>query len=288
MKVAITGSNGYIGENIINALKKADIEVMPVKRQLLYGEHQVLARQISGCHAIINLAGAPIIKRWTSKNKAVIYNSRVLVTKNLCHAINSLAIEEQPSVFISASATGIYKENESHDELSSNFANNFAASVVADWEDASSDLGHNIRRVIFRMGLVLGKESQVISGLLPSFKLGLGAKIGQGNQPFPFIHVADVVKAYMQATYDNQYSGIFNLSAPEQITNAEFTKAFARSVSKPAFLFVPQFILKLALGKAAQMIYENPWVIPAKLARLGFGFEYPTIDQAMDEIVRNE
>lgn len=284
MKIAITGPSGYIGKNIISGLKKADIEVVPVSRQLLYGDQQNLARQIAGCSAVINLAGAPIIKRWTSKNKAIIYNSRVLTTKNLCKAINSLATENQPSVFVSASAIGIYHPDEVHDEISSKFGNNFAARVVEDWEEASSDLNANIRRVIFRMGIVLGKKSQMISGLLPAFRLGLGAKIGRGDQPFPFIHIDDLTKAYLQAVYDERFIGVFNLVAPGQTTNAAFTKIFARSVSRPAFLSVPPFLLKLALGKAAQMVYLNPAVVPAKLDKLNFKFDFPTIEQAIAEI----
>ena len=288
MKIAITGARGYLGENIIKELEKKDVDIIRVNRHLLYGLPQDLAKLISGCHAVINLAGAPIIQRWTKKNKVIIYNSRVLTTKNLCTAINSLSGNKQPSIYISASATGIYRENATHDESSSKFANNFAARVVDDWEDASEGLDDKIRKVIFRTGVVLGKKSQTISKLKPLFKLGLGAKIGNGKQPFPYIHINDLVNAYSQAIFNKQYVGIYNLVAPEMINNATFTKTFAHAVSRPAFLRVPTFFLILILGKSSQLLCKGSDVIPSRLAKLNFEYEYPTIDQAMDEITKNK
>lgn len=209
MKIAVTGANGYLGKNIIQELLNEAVEIIQVQRSLLYGDPQELAKEISGCHAIINLAGVPIIKRWNSKNKALIYNSRVLTTKkNLSKAINSLPKDRQPSVFISASAVGIYRENVPHDEFSTKFDTNFAARVVNDWEDAVLSINDQVRLVIFRQGNVLGKKSQTISKLYPLFRYGLGGKLGSGKQPYPFVHLKDVVKAYTQAIYDDKYVGL--------------------------------------------------------------------------------
>lgn len=284
IKIAITGANGYVGQNIIRKLEQSNNKIFPIKRHLLYGDTSQLSEHLFGYQAIINLAGAPIIQRWTKKNKVTIYNSRVLTTKNLCKAINMLPEEKQPKVFISMSAAGIYRENLSHDELSSGFANNFAARVVNDWEAAIFDLQPNIRRVVFRTSVVLGKQSQTISRLRPLFKLGLGAKIGNGKQPFPFVHIADLVKAFTEAVTNENYGGIYNLSAPENASNADFTKAFAKALNRPALLLIPAFVFKILYGKASEILLKNPILVPKRLLEQGFQFQYPTISTCVKEI----
>lgn len=286
MKVVITGASGYLGKNIIKSLYRRKVEIIRLERKLLYGDIKELATQISETDVIINLAGASIIKRWTSKNMAIIYNSRVLTTKNLVKAINSLTPEFRPKAFISASAVGIYREDLTHDETSSKYANHFAARVIDDWEDTLVDLPENTRRVIFRTGVVLGKESQFIDRTLPLFIVGLGGKIGSGNQPFPFIHIDDLVKAFTEAIFDETCIGIYNLVAPEQITNKTFTQIFAQKLNRPAVFTVPAFVLQLIYGKASQLILKNPHVIPHRLAMHKFNFQYPTLEACLDEIFK--
>ncbi len=285
MKVMITGASGYLGQNIINRLHNPSTEIIGINRKLLYGDPNRLAEQLSQADVVINLAGAPIIKRWTSKNKAIIYNSRVLTTKNLCKAINILPKEMQPKTFISASAVGIYREDLVHDETSSRFANHFAARVTDDWEDALVDLPDTIRQVIFRIGVVLGKDSQFIQQVLPIFKMGLGGKIGNGKQPFPFIHVNDLVQAFAAAVTDKHYFGIYNLVAPQQISNKMFTRTLAKKLNRPAILPVPAVALKLAFGKASTLILKNPIVLPKRLEMQKFAYQHPTIESCLDQII---
>lgn len=285
MKVMITGASGYLGQNINEGLQKQAFEIIEINRKLLYADPQQLADQLSGADVVINLAGAPIIKRWTSKNKAVIYNSRVLTTKNLCKAINSLPKEMQPNTFISASAVGIYREDFVHDETSSRFANHFAARVIDDWEDALVELPDTIRQVIFRIGVVLGKDSQFIQQVLPIFRIGLGGKMGSGKQPFPFIHVHDLVQAFTEAVTDKDYFGIYNLVAPQQISNKIFTQTLAKKLHRPAVLPVPALALKLAFGKASTLILKNPVVLPKRLEMRNFAYQHPTLESCLDQII---
>lgn len=285
MKVMITGASGFLGQNIIENLQKQTIEIIGIERKLLYGDPQRLADKLSGADVVINLAGAPIIKRWTSKNKAIIYNSRVLTTKNITKAINSLPKEMQPKTFVSASAVGIYREGLAHDETSSRFANHFAARVTDDWEDALVDLPDTIRQVIFRIGVVLGKDSQFIQRVLPIFKLGLGGRIGNGKQPFPFIHVHDLVQAFVEAVSDKRYLGIYNLVAPQQIDNKTFTQILAKKLNRPAVLPVPAIALKLAFGKASTLILKNPVVLPKRLQMQNFTYRHPTLESCLDQII---
>lgn len=285
MKVMITGASGFLGQNIIENLQKQTIEIIGIERKLLYGDPQRLADKLNGADVVINLAGAPIIKRWTSKNKAIIYNSRVLTTKNITKAINSLPKEMQPKTFVSASAVGIYREGLAHDETSSRFANHFAARVTDDWEDALVDLPDTIRQVIFRIGVVLGKDSQFIQRVLPIFNLGLGGRIGNGKQPFPFIHVHDLVQAFVEAVSDERYLGIYNLVAPQQIDNKTFTQILAKKLNRPAVLPVPAIALKLAFGKASTLILKNPVVLPKRLQMQNFTYRHPTLESCLDQII---
>jgi len=121
--------------------------------------------------------------------------------------------------------------------------------------------------------------------MLFPFKLGLGAKISTGKQPFPFIHIEDVVGAFVETIENNQFSGIFNLAAPQSITNDDFTKAFANSLKKSAFLTIPGFFLKLLFGEAAKILIESPEVIPRKLLDTGFNFRFKTINELLKSIV---
>lgn len=284
MKIKITGISGYLGQLISSELTRNGHAVTEIERKLLYGAVEDLKTEITGADIIINLAGAPILQRWTKQNKQIIYDSRIKTTQNLVQAINELAAEVQPKKFISASAVGIYQSGLSHDETSINFEPNFAGKVVRDWEYASNHLSASVQKVIFRIAPVLGKEAQTIKNLWLPFKLGLGATIGNGNQPFPFIHEKDVARAFCWAVEEYTGNDIFNLTAPEKITNKTFTKELARQMHRPAILFIPGFVLKMLYGNAAVLLTESPEVSAQKITHAGFKFRYPDISAALKEI----
>jgi uncharacterized protein (TIGR01777 family) len=285
MKIKITGASGYLGQTISKKLKENGHDISGIDRKFLYGPIEDLLEEIRNCDAIINLAGAPILQRWTDKNKATILESRVKTTENLVGAINSLPMGNQPKKFISASAIGIYKPGFTHDETSQKFDDSFVGNVVKQWEAASIDLSPNVQRNVFRIGLVLGKEAKTITNLLLPFKLGLGATLGNGKQAFPFVHVNDVARAFVWAVEELSNNGTFNLVAPENITNSDFTKALAKVLHRPALFSIPEFVLKTVLGEAASLLSEGAKVEPKNLLKAGFEFEYPTIKKALEEIV---
>lgn len=285
MKIKATGSSGYLGNLILNQLKENGHRVSGINRKFLMGPIEDLKDEIRNSDVIINLAGAPILQRWTNKNKAIIFDSRVKTTQNLVQAINNLPLQEQPKKFISASAIGIYKSGFKHNENSQNFDNGFVGNVVKNWEAASNGLSPNIQRNIFRIGVVLGKNAKTITNLLLPFKLGLGATIGNGKQAFPFVHEKDAVRAFVWAVENSKPGGTFNLVAPENISNKDFTKALAKNLKRPAILFIPKFVLKLALGEAAILLTEGAEVKPKHLLEAGFEFHYPTIAKALEEII---
>lgn len=288
LKVKITGASGFLGKAISAELKNKGFEVSGIERKLIYGSKENFAKELENADVIINLAGAPILQRWTSRNKKLIYESRVRTTRNLVNAINSLPKEKQPKKFISASAIGVYKSGFLHDENSSDFDDGFVGFVVKDWETASNELSPAIQKNIFRIGLVLGKNAKTIKSLILPFKLGFGATISSGNQPFPFVHEKDVIRAFVWAVENLDKDGIFNLVAPQNISNKEFTKSLAKAINRPAIFSIPNFVLKLVLGEAAVLLTESPAVEPKKLMEEGFEFNFPKLDGALREILNKE
>lgn len=285
MKIAISGSNGYIAKNLIPLLNNTGHTVIRIKRSEL-GSVDQLMKILQNTDVVINLAGAPILCRWTAHNKNEILRSRTDSTKNIVEAINQLNAEHRPKLFISASAIGIYSSNVLHIEESSSFSNDFVAEVVKKWENASEHLNPDVRRVVFRIGLILGTEAKTIQNLVPLFKIGLGGKIGNGNQPFPFIHIQDVVNTILWSIQNQNSYGIYNLAAPENIDNKTFTKTLAKHLNRPAIFTVPAFVLKFILGEASSLLLQSPQVYPERLTNEGFKFTFPDINSTIGEITQ--
>ncbi len=284
MKIAISGANGYIAGNLIEKLKKAEHEIIPINRDTLYDPTRLI-ETIAGTDAVIHLAGAPILCRWTAKNKAEIIRSRTISTQNIVQAINQLDADEKPHTLILASAVGIYSTNDvCHTENSTDFADSFVGEVVKSWEKSSNDLTQTVRKVTFRIGVVLGKNSKTIQNMLPVFRIGLGGKIGSGKQAFPFIHIIDLVNAIQWALANAEVHGLYNLTAPQNITNLQLTREIANQLNRPALIKVPEFVLKIVYGEAASLLLEAPIVYPERLIRYGFRFKYPDIKSCLNEI----
>ncbi len=285
MRIAISGSNGYIASNLIPELEAANHTVIRIKRDEL-SDIEKLTPILTNTSVVINLAGAPILQRWTPENKNSILKSRIDSTENITKVINQLPSHQRPKLFVSASAIGIYAPNLVHTESSHSFAGDFVSEVVSRWEKASEDLNPEIRRIVFRIGLILGREAKTIKSLLPLFKLGLGGKIADGKQPFPFIHIDDAVNAILWSIQTLQAEGIYNLVAPENIDNSTFTKTLAKLLKRPAIFRVPKFALKIALGEASSLLLNNPQVHPERLLHEGFQFTYPDIKSCIGQIIR--
>jgi uncharacterized protein (TIGR01777 family) len=283
MKIAISGANGYIGGNLIRELKISGHHLIAINRTLLY-DTSGLTEILSGTDLVIHLAGSPILCRWNTSNKKEILRSRTESTRNIIHVINNLLPENRPRTFISASAIGIYSPNKKHTEESTLFATDFVGDVVKQWENSSDELITSVRKIIFRIGLVLGKEAKTMKQLVPLFKLGLGGKVGSGRQPFPFVHINDVTAAFLWAIQNHEAKGKYNLVAPQSITNEEFTKALSKEVNRPAFFTVPEFALQLIYGEASSLLLQSPDVYPERLLKSGFQFKYPDIQSSLSEI----
>lgn len=285
MKIKISGSSGYLGSVISEGLIQKGHQTEGINRELLYGSEEKLASTLKNTDAVIHLAGAPILRRWTEENKKQILDSRVKTAKNLAGAINRLPAESRPRKVISASGISIYAPGKTHTEGSSDYDTGFLGEVILKWEKAWEMLSNDVELTVFRMAPVLGKESPTIKKMNFPFRMGVGGKIGNGKQPFPFVHEADVAGAYLWAIENSGTGGKYILAAPHQITNAYFTRAMADTMNRPAFTTVPAFALKVIYGQAATMLLHSPAVHPEKLLKKGYKFKYESIEQTLNDIL---
>jgi uncharacterized protein (TIGR01777 family) len=243
---------------------------------------------LEGTDAVIHLSGAGIgDKRWTSSYKREILESRTITTSLIANTIAKM--NRKPSVFLSGSAIGIYgpRGDEQLNEVSTD-GTSFLADVCKQWEDAAkpaSDAG--IRTVLLRTGIVLTTKGGALKKQLPLFQLGLGGKFGNGKQWQSWISIDDEVGAIEHLLTAN-VSGAVNLTAPNPVTNAEFTSTLARVVKRPAFLPIPPFAPKAILGGelADALLFTGQRVIPAALNASGYQFVHPTLEVALRALLK--
>ena len=285
MQIVLSGFNGLIGSSLRAELTSEGHEIKLITRAGLYDTPAQLAQVLKNADAVIHLAGAPILRRWTRKNRNDMYNSRVITTRNLVQAIHALPSDSRPGIYITASAIGIYESGEVHTEASENYAGHFAGLLTKEWESASEGLPEGVRRIVFRIGLVLDRNAVLISRLRLPFLLFAGGPVGSGRQPFPFIHLKDVTGAIKWALNTGNASGIYNLTAPDQIDNRHFSSEFGRQLGRPSWIPVPKLPLQILYGKAAQLIFESPAVIPERLQKEGYPFRFPKIGDALKDVL---
>jgi hypothetical protein len=283
MKIAITGATGFVGSHLCRALDHGGHELLKLGRCEVQAETPQLAEQLQGCDAVINLAGENIARRWTEQYMQALYDSRVLTTRALVQAIRLL--EQRPGLFISTSALGAFDSSGRYSEADAPNAGGFFGHLTRDWEQAARGaelLG--VRTLIFRLSLVLGRDGGMMKQLLPPFRLGLGGPVGDGSQPFSWIHIHDLVRAYRFALDHPEMEGVYHLSAPDPTSNREFARALGRQLHRPALLPVPLFALKLRFGKGADALASGQYLISERLPEAGFHFQYDTLAKALAEI----
>ncbi|OUS27669.1 TIGR01777 family protein [Gammaproteobacteria bacterium 45_16_T64] len=295
--VLITGGTGFIGQRLCQYLlqqghaltiftrspkkveEKWDGNVAAVNEfeQLQY---------IEPVDWVINLAGEPIAdKRWTHAQKHKIQDSRVLFTKMLIDALSLMP--KAPECLISGSAIGYYGDcgNETCDE-SQPPAHDFAAQLCLDWEKSAQAIAVKGTRLSFlRIGLVLGKNGGALKKMMPAFKLGMGGRFGSGNQWMSWIHLDDVCRLIIHIANTPKCKGAFNGTAPNPVTNTDFTKALAKSLHRPSFMSVPNLLLKKALGESSNLLLTGQRVMPVHANASGFKFAYPQLDECLDQII---
>ncbi|XPS41143.1 TIGR01777 family oxidoreductase [Aliarcobacter butzleri] len=229
----------------------------------------------------MNLAGANIINRWSESYKKLLYSSRIDTTSKIVNAISS--ISNKPKLLISTSAVGIYDNKSIYDENGS-FSNDFLSNLCQDWEKEALKAKNEATKVaIFRFGIILGKDGGALQKMITPFKFGLGGTIGSGKQSFSFIHINDLLNAY-KFVIENDYDGVFNLTAPTPTTNKGLTLALGKTLKRPTILPVPEFVLKLIFSEGARVLTDGQSAIPKKLLDLGFEFKFKTIEETIENL----
>jgi uncharacterized protein (TIGR01777 family) len=289
-KIVISGASGFIGRPLVDVLRARGDDVVTLTRGETRegamhwdpdaGELDLAA--VSGASAVVHLAGESLAGLWTARKKRTIIESRRRGTTVLASALATL--DERPEVFVGSSAVGYYGSR--GDELLNEDSGNgegFLAEVVRVWEDSARparDAG--IRTVALRIGLVLGNGGGVLGSIKPLFKLGAGGKLADGKQWWSWVTLDDVVRAFVFAIDQPEVVGAYNVAAPSPVTNAEFTKAFAHVVHRPAILPAPRFALRLAMREMAdEMLLASQRVDSGKLRAAGFEFAYDDLETAL-------
>ena len=238
------------------------------------------AIDLSGCDALINLAGEPIDQRWTESRKKKFHESRVTLSEQLSSATRGSNVR----VFLNASAIGFYGDRGDKPLLeSAAVGEGYLADLCLKWEEAVDPLS-DVRVCYLRTGVVLGQGGRAWNKLARIFGLGLGGRLGSGDQWMPWIHLADEIGGMIHCL-ENEIAGPVNLVAPGSVRNVDFTKSLGRALKRPTIFPVPGFILKLILGDFAEEgLLASCRVVPGVLEKTGYQFQYPELDEALAEL----
>jgi uncharacterized protein (TIGR01777 family) len=279
MRVTILGSSGFIGRHLGAALRARGDEV--VESSLRDPARAAAASE--GSDVVVNLAGAPVAVRWTTASKAAMWSSRVDAPRAYLEAL--ARIGRRPQAYVSGSAIGYYGTSRTATFTeASPPGTDFLGRLCVAWEaeaDRAAALGMRVAKL--RTGLVLGLGGGVLGKLLPIFRLGLGGVIASGEQWYSWIHIDDEIGIALHAI--DGVDGVLNATAPEPVTNRDFTRALARAVHRPALAPVPRFGAKLMLGEGEVAITEGQRVLPERTIATGYVFRHPKLNEALRSLL---
>ncbi len=300
MKILITGATGFIGHKLVDSLR-LDHELLLISRQpklaaqqLSVDNSQVIhideLKNMDDVDVIINLAGESLAnKRWTEPQKRRISESRWIMTEQLIHALKQSV--PKPRIWINASAIGyygsqsLYPINEDYEPLYPDFASR----VCHRWEELANQAKDlNCRVCILRFGIVLDTDGGMLEKLWLPFWFGLGAKLGNGEQMMSWISRTDLIRVILFLLEHETLAGVFNVTTPNPVTQAEFASLYAQFLHRPRFLSAPAWALKLVLGEMASLLLGSQNVQPKHLLEEGFQFLYPTLTEALAHMNKNE
>ncbi len=292
-RVAIYGVSGFVGKGLASLLADEGWEVIGVSRKGtgnldgVSSWHTPDGIDLSGCRAVINLAGEPIDQRWTADKKQVFHASRIGVTEQIVKKIADLPAELRPRVLVNASAVGYYGDRQ--DEIlseSSAAGEGYLADLCMAWENAATSAeAFGVRVVKLRIGVVLGRDGRAFQKLEKVFRFGLGGRLGSGRQWTPWIHVDDLRRAVVFSLVHDNLSGAVNGSAPNPVTNKELTHLLAKAVGRWVFFPVPGLVLKLVLGGFGDALLGGQRALPEQLLDAGFEFRYSKLEDALEDLI---
>jgi uncharacterized protein len=285
MNIAVSGASGFIGKQLTFYFLAKGNNVKRISRISTETPVDEILRQLSGIDLVINLAGTPIVGRWTKRYKKALFDSRIVTTQKIVKAISLM--DKKPQLLISASAVGIYSSVGEQTESNFQVADDYLGQICTDWETEAKKAVPFTRVAIARFGIVLGKDGGALRRMLPLFRLGLGGKIASGRQGFSWIHVYDVIHAIEFIVENPAIAGEFNFTAPNVVDNYQFTQVLSKMMRKRAFLTVPSFALKILFGEGAIAVTGGQFAFPKHLVDSGFQFSYPDLKSALDDITNS-
>lgn len=298
MNVLITGGLGFIGTQLaIRLLERGNtvtiVDHAPQPKAFTPKEANYISAdttvggkwqdELGRQDAVINLAGASIFSRWSKKRKKLIYDSRILTTRHVVEAIP----KDKETILCSTSAVGYYGFR-GDEELAEGESpgDDFLARVCVDWEaEAARAADKGVRVAATRFGIVLGKTGGALGQMMPLFKGYIGGPLGSGEQWFSWVHMDDLLSAFLFILDTDDIAGPVNICAPNPVRNRQLAKALGNALSRPSFFRVPGFPVRLILGEFGTMLTRGQRVVPAKLLDKGFVFRYPDIDEALAQVV---
>jgi uncharacterized protein (TIGR01777 family) len=299
MKVTVTGATGRIGSHLVAALVARGDDVVALSRDPDRASEQLGVEALPwdpeneappkpslvGRDAVVHLAGEDVAQRWNKEAKARIVDSREKSTRSLIHAI--FDSKPRPPIFVCASASGYYgaRGDEPVDEAQPP-GSDWLASVVMRWEQQADTALIGTRLVKVRTGIVLDAAGGALAKMLPPFKAGVGGPIGGGKQYMPWIHLDDIVGIYLAALDSPTFSGPINASAPNPVTNKQFSQALGRALHRPAVAPIPGLTIKAMYGEMAQIVLKGVRMVPGRAAELGYEFKFPELDAALADTLK--
>jgi uncharacterized protein (TIGR01777 family) len=308
MRVMITGGTGMLGGALASSLVEDGHEVIVPSRNPEKKKHGLpsqvrltpwdgrtangWSKFIEGADAIVNLAGErlagpnPFAFRWTDERKRRIKESRQNAGQAILQAVQRASVK--PKVLIQASGVDYYASTNIHATEASPPGDDFLSEVCANfWELSTQQVeAQGVRRVVIRMGPVLNAHDGALPPLVLQTRLFLGGPIGTGKQWFSWIHTDDVVSAIRTLITRSDASGIYNLTAPNPLTNADFSRVLGRVLGRPSYFPLPAFVMKLIFGEMAQTLLQGPRALPQRLQEMGFKFRFPEAEAALRDLLR--
>lgn len=271
MKVALTGASGFIGKH----LQKIYTNNVTIGRD---DTQQMILEKLDGVDVVINLAGAPILKRWSDSYKKVLYSSRIKTTQKLVSAIN----QSDAKLFISTSAIGAYPDDNIFNESFEEYGDDFLGNLTKEWEAEAFKC--KLPTAVLRFGVILGFNGGALTQMLPPFKMGLGGVIGDGKMVMSWIDIEDLLGIY-EHIIENKLTGLYNATSPNPVSNYIFTKALGNTLRRPTVFPLPEFVLKILFGEGSTVLTASKEIIPQAILDAGYEFKYPTIESSLKHLL---
>ncbi|WP_455592764.1 TIGR01777 family oxidoreductase [Bacteroides sp.] len=282
MNIAISGATGFIGKHLSRFLTEKGHRVVPLGRAMFReGMSGHLIQTLSHCDVVINLAGAPISKRWTPEYKQELYDSRIKVTHRIIRAME--AVKTKPKLMISASAVGYYPSEGDFDEYTNTRGNGFLSELCYAWEKEARRCPSQTRLVITRFGIVISPHGGAMEQMLKPLKMTkIATAIGPGTQPFPWIDIHDLCRAMEFIINNEAVSGVVNLVAPQQVSQYAFTQAMAKAYHAWLTVVMPSSFFRLLYGEASTFMTSGQNVRPTRMLEYGFKFDVPNVEKLFE------